>query len=122
MGWDTLAALQFIRSHASSASHNRCAEYTRRAVEAGGVRLERHADAKDYGRSLKQAGFIEIQPGMTLIAGDVVVIQPYSGGNPSGHMAMFDGQRWYSDFLQRTMYPGPGYRQHQPPYQIYRMN
>lgn len=80
------------------------------------------AHAKDYGISLERAGFSEVLQGSTIQAGDVAVIQPYPGGNPSGHMAMYDGIIWISDFRQRSMYPGPGYRRTQPSFKIYRMN
>jgi hypothetical protein len=88
----------------------------------GVVTLARTQDAKDYGSSLTRAGFKEVPQGSTLHSGDVAVIQPYAVGNPGGHMAMFDGTIWISDFRQRTMYPGPGYRRMNPPYKIYRMN
>ena len=78
--------------------------------------------AKDYGSLLKNAGFSVIGTFETPREGDVIVIQPYAGGNPSGHMALFDGQHWYSDFRQRDMWAGPGYRAAKPPYVIYRKN
>lgn len=52
--------------------------------------------------------------------GDVVVIQPYNGGNPNGHIAIFSGSRWISDFKQRDMWGGPGYRRNKPPSIVYR--
>jgi len=42
-------------------------------------------------------------------------------GHPSGHMAMFDGDLWVSDFEQlHGLYPGPGYRKIKPHFKIYR--
>ena len=66
-----------------------------------------NAKRKDYGPSLLRAGFREVPPGSTLLSGDVAVIQPYPGGNSSGHMTMYDGTQWISDFRQRSMYLGP---------------
>ena len=63
-----------------------------------------------------RAGFRAVPPGSTVIAGDVAIIQPYAGGNPSGHRTMYDGTTWYSDFRQNSMYPGGGYRAVQPAY------
>ncbi|MCL9643794.1 MULTISPECIES: hypothetical protein [Rahnella] len=120
MSWNRDAAVSHIRTHASGGSLSRCAEYTRQAIEAGGTTLDRTANAKDYGAPLERAGFRELPRGSTLQPGDVAIIQPYTGGNPSGHMTMFDGTTWYSDFRQRTMYPGGGYRRAQPAYKIYR--
>ncbi|MCT4704755.1 hypothetical protein MUA03_02365 [Enterobacteriaceae bacterium H16N7] len=122
MSWNKDVAIQHLRTRAGGTSSSHCAQYTREAIEAGGVTLARTTHAKDYGSSLISAGFREVPPGSTLWAGDVVVIQPYPSGNPSGHMAMFDGTTWISDFRQRTMYPGPGYRRTNPPYKIYRMH
>ncbi|WPN56046.1 CHAP domain-containing protein [Pseudomonas sp. P9_31] len=122
MSWSTDAATQHIRTHAGTFSHNRCAEFTRQAIAAGGVVLTRTHNAKDYGVPLEHAGFRVVPIGSSLRAGDVAIIQPYTGGNPSGHMTMFDGTAWYSDFKQSSMYPGPGYREAHPSYKIYRKN
>jgi hypothetical protein len=53
-------------------------------------------------------------------AGDVAVIQPIPG-HPHGHMAMFNGKKWVSDFKQRYgYYPSGAYRKLQPSVVIYR--
>lgn len=122
MVWNIDRAVQHIRSKAGSKSLNKCATYTRQAIKAGGVDIGNTPDAKDYGANLEHAGFRVIPPGSTLIAGDVAVIQSYVGGNPSGHMTMYDGSNWYSDFRQKSMYPGGGYRVARPAYKIYRKN
>lgn len=122
MSWKKDVALSYLRSHALGRSHSECAKFTREAIEAGGIRLERTHHAKDYGPLLERAGFHEVPPGSTQLSGDVAVIQPYVGGNPSGHMTMYDGTQWISDFRQRSMYPGPGYRASHPSFKIYRMN
>ncbi|MBV8041342.1 NlpC/P60 family protein [Pluralibacter sp.] len=124
MSWNKQAAISHLRSHALGRSHNECATFTREAIEAGGIRLPRTPNAKDYGPILQRAGFSEVPPGSTLHSGDVAVVQSYDGGNSSGHMTMFDGTHWISDFIQTgsTPYPGPGYRRMHPAYKIYRMN
>lgn len=120
--WNKKVAVRHLRNHAGNASQSRCAKYVRQAIEAGVIRIDRTHNAKDYGTSLIRAGFHEVPSGATLYAGDVDVIQPHPGGNQSGHMTMYDGRRWYSDFAQRDMYPGPGDRAHRPPCKIYRKN
>lgn len=122
MSWNKTAAANYARAHAGAHSQSKCAEYTRKAIQAGGVNLSHTFHAKDYGSLLKNAGFSAIGTFETPREGDVIVIQPYAGGNPSGHMAIFDGQNWYSDFRQRDMWAGPGYRSAKPPYVIYRKN
>ncbi|WP_312047224.1 hypothetical protein [Erwinia sp.] len=122
MSWDKQDAVTYLRSHALGKSHSECARYTRQAIEAGGIKLERTHHAKDYGHILIRAGFRELLPATILLPGDVAIIQPYEGGNPSGHMTMYDGTKWISDFVQRDMYPGPGYRRLHPSFKIYRMD
>lgn len=108
-------------SHAASHSTGNCAKYVRRAIEKGGIVLQHTFYARNYGPILEQAGFYRILG--TPQKGDVVVIQP-APGHPDGHMAIFDGSIWVSDFKQRPgpqgFYPGEDYRVAQPPYKIYR--
>jgi hypothetical protein len=66
------------------------------------------------------AGFRTISTYESPQAGDVIILQPYEGGSVSGHIAIFDGQEWYSDFRQRDMWAGPGFRASKPEYKIYR--
>jgi hypothetical protein len=109
-----------INTHAEITSRNDCAKYTRRAIEAGGVILARHNSAQDYGPSLQAAGFSPlVSDNGVYLLGDVVVINAFAG-KPHGHMAMFNGTNWVSDFVQRDLYPGPDYRTHRPIYTIYR--
>lgn len=120
MAWDTRTASTYARTHAGATSHHRCAEFTRMAINAGGVNIGNTQHAKDYGGLLINAGFRPIGSHSSPKAGDVVIIQPYAHGNPSGHMAIYDGNTWYSDFVQRDMWGGPGYRSATPDYVIYR--
>jgi hypothetical protein len=121
MPWQTDKALAHLTQHAQGHSLGQCAQYTRQAIEAGGLNLVRHASAKDYGSSLVQAGFHQYTQGQvsTYKAGDVAVIQGFKG-HPHGHMAMYDGKHWVSDFQQPTLYPGESYRKAHPPFKIYR--
>jgi hypothetical protein len=117
--WNKKAAVAYLATHARSGSHGKCAEYVRKAVEAGGVRLQRHTSAKDYGDSLIAAGFTE-QDVSILIAGDVVVIQPVEE-HRHGHVAMDDGTKWISDFKHSNgLYPSESYRKSKPAFVIYR--
>ena len=119
--WDSAKALAKLESQTLPGSHGLCAQYTRQAIEAGGVVLVRHTDAKDYGSSLIAVGFVKLNSGNTLSqAGDVGIVQPIPG-HPEGHMAMFDGKHWISDFLQLYgLYPNAQYRTLKPATAIYR--
>jgi hypothetical protein len=103
-----------------------CAKATRLAVEAGGVTLAQTLNAKDYGASLLKAGFSSLgQMRGGYLPGDVV-INSYHGDRPGegstdGHMAMFSGKIWISDWRQHyDVYPGPGYKRHKIRYVVYR--
>ena len=117
--WSTPRAIAYARQHALSRSHGKCAHFVTDALKHGGAQLQLTPFAKDMGRNLIAAGFSAIsgnpQPG------DVAVIQPIPG-HPYGHACIYDGRQWISDFVQRTMYPGPGYRAVHPGYVIYRHN
>jgi hypothetical protein len=116
--WDKSSAVYYLQSHAEASSHGHCARYVRQAIERGGIILNRTYSARNYGSSLTAAGFREVLGGPQ--RGDVVVIQAIAG-HPDGHMAMFDGHIWISDFRQlHGFYPGPAYRAAQPSYKIYR--
>lgn len=129
-------ALRHLRQNALPKSISKCATYVRQALNAGGFDVKPILNAREYGNNLIKAGFkpVAIYRGMgvqTLLrndylpdyipeAGDVAVIQPHAGGNPAGHMTMYDGTQWFSDFKQIGIYPGVHYRQKNPPYVIYR--
>ena len=119
--WDRANAVAHLNKSAQPTSVGRCARYTREAIEAGGILLTRTLFAKDYGPSLEAAGFKKVTEPITgdYVAGDVVVIEGFAG-SAEGHMAMFNGQAWVSDFVQREIYPGPAYRTSKPNYAIYR--
>lgn len=117
--WNIQAALSYVRSHAQPHTTHWCARYVTAAIEHGGVTLH-HDDAKNMGPYLVLAGFHAVYGNP--IAGDLAIIQPYPGGSRAGHMCIYDGQTWWSDFKQLSMYPGPGYRSHHPAYQLYRHN
>jgi len=120
-GWNKDKAVDYLNSHANNNSLGRCAEYTRRAIEAGGVKLTHHTSAKDYGSSLLAVGFESLgHKAGGYRKGDVGIVQPIKG-HPHGHMAMYNGVIWISDFRQfHGLYPGPGYRAAKPMFTIYR--
>lgn len=97
-----------------------CARAVRLALEAGGVTLDPTRHAWQYGDSLIKAGFVVVEPTPeTFEKGDVVVIEKFSG-SASGHMAIYNGKNWVSDFVQTGIYPGAAYRSKKPRYKIYR--
>ena len=103
-------------------SKGKCATYVRLALEAGGIDTSGHpVNAKDYGPHLTKWGFHEIsRTNYKPQIGDIRVWQNYEGGNPAGHIDMYNGKDWVSDFIKPNPNgPGPQYRKHNN-YKIYR--
>ena len=129
-------AVAYLEAHATARSRNACAAAVRTALEQDGIvispteRPDSHA-AKDYGPALEKHGFNKVAiaqtgegyppVGYTPEAGDVVIIQS-TGGHKDGHMAMYTGSRWISDFEQPGFWPHSDYGRARPRYVIYRHN
>lgn len=115
-----------LRENAGARSQRKCAKFVRLALAAGGARPggAPPLDAKDWGPPLLRMGFhqvtVEDSAKFIPMKGDIVVIQPYEGGNRSGHIAAFDGKIWISDFKQRDFWSGRGYRTKRPAHAFYR--
>jgi hypothetical protein len=119
--WNIAAAIrQLENARLPSPGTRRCVAHVKAGLAAGGIPLEGGPlSAKDYGPILEADGFQAIGANAPLQAGDVVVIQS-AVRRPHGHMAMYNGREWISDFRQGDLYPGPHYRKEQPEYTIYR--
>ena len=117
---------QHLRSHALTGfGQGKCAKHVREALQAGGAQISQYAaSGKDFGPVLIQLGFhpiaVDNPDKFQFVRGDVMVMQPYTGGNSHGHVAGFDGTRWISDFVQTDFWAGPGYRAERPAYVVYR--
>jgi hypothetical protein len=99
----------------------RCATYVRNALEAGGLNTSGHpALAKDWGPTLTRMGFQSVPvDSYTPQIGDVIVIQAIKG-HVSGHVEIYDGKNWVSDFVQQTLWPAHAYQVEKASYQAYR--
>ncbi|CNE05835.1 hypothetical protein [Yersinia mollaretii] len=131
--WHVSKAVQYLNDNAKPSSEGYCARYVKRAISAGGdiSTWPSIVSAKNYGSALIERGFRVVDVNSGYIAGDVVVIQGIRKSDfpvgeirkdhPHGHMAMFNGQQWVSDFKQNNgYYPGGDYRKAKPAYVFYR--
>lgn len=121
--YDIDDAVKYLDAHAHESSQGQCAKYVRLAIEAGGIAIPapRPVYAKDYGPRLAQLGFARLE-GKDYVPrkGDIVVLQPPEG-QTAGHIQIFNGTNWVSDFVQGSgIYPGPAYRKEKVAYEIYR--
>jgi len=123
--WNREKAIQHLEGHAESQSQHKCAKYVRRAIEAGGISLDRSLNptgekqsAYGYGPVLEDAGFKPVPEGTPPQAGDVVIF-PKTPDYEHGHAAMFNGEKWISDFEQDRMHSSKSAEDKKMPYTIY---
>lgn len=109
--------IQHLRSHAYQKSRHLCATYVKTAMHAGGLPYL-PGDGGDNWRVCQKLGYIRYQPvgvntnqytptfenrsPKNAVVGDICCV--YSKGTV-GHMCMFDGYQWISDFKQDTCIP-----------------
>jgi len=125
--WDKHSFSHYIPGKYKTGPHKgenicgHCALHIRLGLEAGGMNtVGRPGSAKNYGPFLKLNGYTVVNPdNYTSQKGDIRVWQPYTGGNPNGHIDGWDGKQWVSDFKENPLGPGQGYRDN-PNYVIYR--
>jgi hypothetical protein len=113
----------WMDAHALSRSSHHCAMYCRLGMEAAGLDTAdrpRSGDAGDYGPFLLRHGAKAVaQDSYVPQVGDVAVFDK-TGKHPYGHIEMYDGHQWVSDFMQHGFSP---YRDaaSTPPFTIYRL-
>lgn len=110
-GWDVRAACIWLHNNSGPVTQHSCAKWVRKAIEAGGISTAgRPAWAWKYIGYLPTIGFKLIakvaRSEMSMFTpepGDIAVYQ--KGGNPNvpGHICMWTGAEWASDFKQTNM-------------------
>jgi len=98
----------WMDAHALSRSSHHCAMYCRLGLEAGGIITEdrpRSGDAADYGPFLLRHGAQTVlQDSYVARVGDVAVFDK-TDQHPHGHIEIYDGHHWVSDFMQHSFSP-----------------
>jgi len=104
-------AVEYLTEHAEKRSCSSCALYVRRAISAGGCpTFLQPPSACDYNAFLPDLGFTQVDAeGYQPQAGDIVVFSAIKG-HKHGHICMYNGSQWISDFKQHTMYSNSAYR------------
>jgi len=125
-GWiNNQAFANYMDSHYPNTKGNgQCATACRQGMEAGGLNTAGHPiDAKNYGPFLLQHGYHTV-PGASYFGneqvGDIAVFQPAPGHSQSGHIEMYDGNGWVSDFQQKNFSPYHGFKPPTLNFKIYR--
>lgn len=101
-------AVSFIELHALPKSHTCCAWFVMRAMNAGGCPIG-ILPAFAYKNVLPKYGFIEINKDSPIKKGDIIVF-PAIKNHIYGHIAMWTGKQWVSDFKQKSMFPAYKYK------------
>ena len=102
-------AADYIVKHASSKSQHKCAAFVSNGLIKAGFSITKQESAYQYHSNgvLTKAGFIRISAKSPWQKGDIFVFNK-TAGHEHGHIAMYDGIGWYSDFKQNG--PAPGYK------------
>ena len=120
------AAVSTLDKNANSCSLGKCAKYVRLALEGGGFNTAGHpVDAKDYNNFLRVRGWQVVSTSQDFRPqkGDIAVFRDFQGDkryHSAGHIQMFNGDRWISDFRQNGFWAGGDYRRHHPSFVILR--
>ena len=117
--WNPEDAAKYATEHVENRSIGMCALYVRKAINAGGIPLFRCGSAWHYKYVLPIINFEQVGKQTEIKVGDIVVFQPI-GGRKYGHIAMWNGAQWVSDFKQRNLIVHSDYTKEGAEYRIYR--
>lgn len=98
-------AAQYARKKAAGKSLGKCARYVRVALQHAGYKFTPNPSAYQYASgTLSGAGFGQISTNTPYQVGDIIVIGR-SAKHIHGHICIWDGKNWISDFVQRKWNP-----------------
>lgn len=113
-------AARYCRRNAKSGSIGLCATYVRKGLQAANYVFQSQASAYMYhtNGTMLTMGFVQISGQSARQVGDVIILNRNLGaGKKHGHIAIFDGSNWVSDFVQQSWSP---YRAKVFPWSIWR--
>ena len=117
--WSPEEAARYATEHAEKKSVGMCALYVRNAIIAGGIPLYVGGDAWSYKYMLPILNFHQVGKETEREVGDIVVFQPI-GGRKYGHITIWNGKQWVSDFKQRNLIVHSDYLNEDCEFAIYR--
>jgi hypothetical protein len=110
-GFNIQAACEWINKNSQGSSQHACAKWVRMAIEAGGIPTNGRPNwAWKYIDYLPTIGFEFVQKvkkadskSFPFEPGDIAVYQKNEDPNVPGHICMWTGRQWCSDFKQNNM-------------------
>lgn len=109
--YNTEAAADYASRHTLKRSHRWCAGWVMKGLWRGGCFVGLYP-AWMYKYVLPLYGFDEVKPS-AYRKGDIVVY-PAVGKHIWGHIAIYDGKQWVSDFKQKHLIVAPAYKKVKP--------
>lgn len=115
-GFNVVKALEWAKNNVGIKSVGSCAKYVRQMLEAGGINISgRPSSAYQYAGFLPKIGFKHIAvlkskseqlkwSAYQAVPGDIAVM----AHGQHGHICMWTGKQWVSDFVQHNMWPYSG--------------
>jgi len=96
-------AADIARQNAKPSPGKECATYVRIALNQAGITFAHPGSACEYHskNTLRNIGFTEISRPATFQKGDIIVFE-CNTVQVFGHIEIYDGSRWYSDFAQKS--------------------
>ena len=123
--YDKEKAVSTLDKNAGETSQWACARYVRKAMEGGGMNTDgRPNSACDYGPFLKRKGFYPVWTfKYAPHKGDIAVFDAFKSPTFDykwGHIQMYNGTQWVSDFKQSDFWCGKDFKTYQPHFTIFR--
>jgi hypothetical protein len=113
-------AADLITQNALEKSSGYCAKFVRKGLQEAGYDLKTQEFAYQYGNgALVDAGFTNIDPNAAPQKGDIMVM-PAQGKHSAGHIQMYNGEQWVSDFKQKSRNPWGDIADENLQYKLYR--
>ena len=108
--YDAEKAGDYATANAARRSKSLCAMYVRQALETAGCNMWGHPHtAHGYNEFLKSLDFTRMDTkNYSPEKGDIVVFSAVKG-HPYGHIAIWNGRQWVSDFRQKNLYVAGAY-------------
>ena len=113
-------AVNYATDNVANQSRCMCAWYTMRALQEGGCPIG-IAPAYAYNKILPQIGFAEVTIANYIPQRGDISVLPSNTYSSFGHIAIYNGKYWISDFKQKSIYPSMSFKT-VGKYRVYRIS